>query len=165
MVCVRPIRDEDREAVIDLKWEMSRVEIERMPAGHPLAADRDPSREAAAAGVAGYEAIVRERGGEILVAENGGRVAGCIVWYPEAGSSSIRADVRERAQIAGFVVTAAERGSGIGKALMAEAERRIRARGLKRLVLGVVSWNAASIAFYEKDGFSPLEVTMAKRLD
>lgn len=164
-VVVRLMSDSDRAALVDLKWELNKVEIATMPDTHPLKGDRDPAREAAERGVAIYETIVHDGSGEVLVAEDDGKIVGSIVWYVTTGSPSLIDGARRRAMIAGFVVSPGQRGKGLGKRLLEEVERRARNRGLNRLVLGVVAWNEPSIAFYEAQGFSPLELIMSKRLD
>lgn len=45
------------------------------------------------------------------------------------------------------------RGGGLGRRLMQEAEAYARARGVKRLLLGVYSRNDAAILFYERLGY------------
>ena len=164
-VIVREAKSTDRDTLIDLKLEMNRVEMATMPSSQQLRDDRDLSRAAAEAGVTAYLALVSGRGGEYLVAERDGRVVGCIVWYLDQGSNSIKESVRGRAQIAGFVVAAAARGAGIGKKLMLDVERRVRLRGIARMSLGVVAWNQAAIDFYRRDGFAPAEMIMSKALD
>jgi ribosomal protein S18 acetylase RimI-like enzyme len=44
-------------------------------------------------------------------------------------------------------------GSGVGKRLMAEAIADAKARGCRRLLLGVYMYNATALAFYERNGF------------
>jgi GNAT superfamily N-acetyltransferase len=67
-------------------------------------------------------------------------------------------------EIAGFVlvvddeveqvyVSAAHRGTGVADALLAEAERRVRASGHARAWLAVVAGNARARAFYERAGW------------
>lgn len=45
------------------------------------------------------------------------------------------------------------RGGGLGRRLMQEAEAHARSQGIRRLLLGVYSGNAAAISFYEKLGY------------
>jgi len=45
------------------------------------------------------------------------------------------------------------RGAGLGRRLMQEAETFARARGIRRLLLGVYSRNDEAISFYERLGF------------
>ncbi len=45
------------------------------------------------------------------------------------------------------------RGGGLGRRLMQEAEAHARSHGIRRLLLGVYSGNAAAISFYEKLGY------------
>jgi ribosomal protein S18 acetylase RimI-like enzyme len=56
--------------------------------------------------------------------------------------------------------------SGVGRALMEEAERILRAAGCPKLNLQVRRGNAAAIAFYERLGFAVDDVaSMGKRLE
>ena len=66
--------------------------------------------------------------------------------------------------IAGFVlvvddeveqvyVSAAHRGTGVAAALLAEAERQVRANGHAKAWLAVVAGNARARAFYERAGW------------
>jgi ribosomal protein S18 acetylase RimI-like enzyme len=45
------------------------------------------------------------------------------------------------------------RGAGLGRRLMQEAETHARARGIRRLLLGVYSGNSAAISFYKRLGY------------
>src|SRR5690349_134515 len=45
------------------------------------------------------------------------------------------------------------RGAGLGRRLMLEAEIHARARGVRRLLLGVYDGNDAAISFYERLGY------------
>jgi GNAT superfamily N-acetyltransferase len=50
-------------------------------------------------------------------------------------------------------VSAAHRGSGVAKALIAEAERQVRANGHDQAWLAVVAGNMRARAFYERAGW------------
>ena len=67
--------------------------------------------------------------------------------------------------VAGFVMVVADeveqvyvdrsfRGTGVAKALIAEAERRVVANGHGRAWLAVVAGNARARAFYEREGWA-----------
>jgi ribosomal protein S18 acetylase RimI-like enzyme len=58
------------------------------------------------------------------------------------------------------------RRKGIGRQLMSEAERRLRAAGCPKINLQVRSGNASVIAFYREAGFTPDDVvSLGKRLE
>lgn len=58
------------------------------------------------------------------------------------------------------------RRSGIGRRMMGEAERRLRAAGCPKINLQVRSTNAAVIKFYERIGFKTDDVvSLGKRLE
>ncbi len=57
----------------------------------------------------------------------------------------------------------AHRGVGIGRALVAEAERRLEAMGCPKAQLMVRSENEAAVGFYEALGYEPGEVLVLGR--
>ena len=86
----------------------------------------------------------------LLVAEEGeGGVVGwvhvCVLRLLELEST---------AQIAGIVVDAQRRGAGVGRALMAEAERWAAARGCEETLLYSNAVRADAHRFYERLGYS-----------
>ncbi len=57
------------------------------------------------------------------------------------------------------------RSKGCGTALMQAAAELAQARGLKRVVLGVWTFNQRAIAFYERLGFKSRDLRMELNLD
>lgn len=57
------------------------------------------------------------------------------------------------------------RGSGLGRALLAELAQECRDRGYRRLEWSVLRWNAPSIAFYDSLGAQPQTEWETYRLD
>jgi len=65
-----------------------------------------------------------------------------------------------------LAVDPAHQRSGLGKAIVSEAEARLRALGCPKVSLQVRASNRAAIAFYERIGYSVDEVvSMGKRLE
>ena len=56
--------------------------------------------------------------------------------------------------VSDLVVLSTFRGRGVGTALLAEAERRARSRGVATLRIGVLARNAGARCLYEKIGFA-----------
>lgn len=79
-----------------------------------------------------------------LVAETDGAVVGAVM----AGYEG------HRGWINYLAVSPAERKKGVGRALMQEAERVLRAAGCPKINLQVRPDNPAVIAFYERIGFT-----------
>jgi ribosomal protein S18 acetylase RimI-like enzyme len=91
-----------------------------------------------------------------LVGEQDGRIVGTVM----AGYEGHRGWINYLA-----VEPAAQR-RGLGRALMAEAERLLRAAGCPKVNLQVRSTNAAVIAFYRRLGYTVDEVTsLGRRLE
>jgi ribosomal protein S18 acetylase RimI-like enzyme len=154
----------DDPALIDLKHAMNRAELHQYPAHSPVRGMLDPSREAAVAGVAAYWAWIADQGGEFFVAERDGAVIGSILWTPFEASAAFTRDAQKMALIAAVVVAEGARGEGLGAALMAHAEGRIRAAGISVAFLEVTHGNVAAQALYAKAGYAALETAMVKRL-
>ncbi len=84
------------------------------------------------------------RGSVILVAEDGGEVAGYSAGYLEPGAVGHVASVAVRPRF---------RRRGIGRALMEALEGELRAEGARRLRLEVRGSNAAARGLYESLGY------------
>jgi GNAT superfamily N-acetyltransferase len=99
-------------------------------------------------------AAIREQiaaGYEYYLVSDGGRYAGYFALVP--------ARTKRAVQLSKIYVRHAQRGRGLGKAILAFADAYCVERGIGRLWLTVNRHNAGSIAFYERMGF-----TKAKRL-
>ena len=105
-----------------------------------------------------------ENGGTILVAELDGAVVGHLVLTFERMGPYIRDDMRDYAHIADLYVRAALRSQGIGTALINEAERLAIARGMKRILLGVVHGNTNAESAYRRQGYHAYALEMTKDL-
>jgi ribosomal protein S18 acetylase RimI-like enzyme len=84
-----------------------------------------------------------------LVAELDGRLAGYIRVLPVSA-------LPENAHVLGVVglaVAPGARRQGVGSALLAAAERYVRARGVRKLSLHVLSTNETALRLYERLGF------------
>lgn len=96
-----------------------------------------------------------------LLAEKRGRVIGVCIVSLLNHSGMVR---MKTAYVDELVVDAPYRRSGVGKALLTEAERRARRHGAKRLDLTVWSFNRDAIAAYEKCGMTPQRIIYEKAL-
>jgi GNAT superfamily N-acetyltransferase len=82
------------------------------------------------------------------IAEWSGEVAGFAVWFINFSTFSGRAGI----YLEDLFVRPAQRGKGIGKALLSHLARECVANGWSRLQWAVLDWNAPSIAFYKSLG-------------
>lgn len=154
---IRAAEPGDREAIVDLMWALNRFE-------EAIAADRDVTRDGADRCHAHNEAAVLEQGGAILVAEREARVVGFAVLVIETAPPFVREDLRRHGYVRELVVAEGERGAGIGRLLLAEAERLTASWGLPHLGLGVLVGNGRAAALYERLGFRPHAIEMLKAL-
>lgn len=135
---IRPYRETDEEAVIAL-WGACDL----------LRPQNDPRKD--------IRRKLRVNPEWFLVAEaEGGAIVGSVM----AGYEG------HRGWINYLAVAPARRRAGLGRALMAAAEERLRAAGCPKINLQVRATNAEVIAFYRRIGFAADEVvSLGKRLE
>jgi ribosomal protein S18 acetylase RimI-like enzyme len=154
---IREMEPHDREAVIDLIWELNRFEDR-------ISNDRAPGRKAAAAGLANNRRRMGDLGGVELVAALDGRIVAYLLCVIEAAQPYVRDAFARHAYIAELVVTEAARGRRIGQALIAEAESYARARDMSSILISALAGNAAADGLYEHLGYRAYTIERIKRL-
>jgi ribosomal protein S18 acetylase RimI-like enzyme len=154
---VRAMREADRDAVAQLLLEINRVE-------NDFTQDRHIALEAGRDCLIANEAHIAEAGGTVLVAEDAGRVVGILVLAFGMADAFVRPDLRPCAIVLDLCVDQASRGRGIGKLLLAEAERIAREDGRSALLVGAVAGNERAIALYEATGFRRQAIEFRKPL-
>jgi ribosomal protein S18 acetylase RimI-like enzyme len=75
------------------------------------------------------------------------------LWLAPASEPEIRSELPGVPLLNRLVVAAERRNNGIGTHLLAEAERRLRNLGHRRVALGVRVDNEAAIRLYERLGY------------
>ncbi len=143
VVVIRPARESDREALARLSTQL----------GYPMTPDEAQERLAP---------ISEHPDHALLVAEADGRVAG---WVQVSQSRVFETPLQ--AEVAGLVVDEAFRGEGIGRRLLAEAERWARERGCGALRVRSNVIRERAHAFYRREGFGEIKTqrVLEKRLE
>lgn len=106
----------------------------------------------------------QECDGSVLVALSGDEVAGFAAVLTKVESKSPDDGEFEYGLVSDLVVGERFRGQGIGRMLLAEAERHARACDVKWLRIGVLADNLAADGLYESMGFRRLYVEREKTL-
>lgn len=122
------------------------AEYERLSA-YVTASEQDYQRALFGDGSHAHAAIAEVHGvhGEgVEVVE----VVGYMVWFRSFSTFS----ARSKLYLEDLYVRPAQRGRGIGKAMLADLARRCVEAGLVRMHWQVLDWNAPSIAFYRSLG-------------
>jgi GNAT superfamily N-acetyltransferase len=157
-ILIRPMRDGDMDAIIDLQWALNLFE-------EAISHDRVTDREGARLCVEENIAEAKRQGGALVVAENDGDVIGYLALaFAEAGAF-VHPDKRRHGYVRDIVVSEQFRGGGVAQLLLAEAERLSRAAGLSGMGLGMLVGNATAERAYTRFGLQPLAVEMIKRFD
>jgi GNAT superfamily N-acetyltransferase len=107
---------------------------------------------------------VREFDGHALVAEHGGCVVGFLFLQFRDDAVFVREELRPYAYVSELFVSEEARGAGVGAALMAEAERLAAARGVPRMMVGVLAGNAVAERLYARLGFVPHAMELVKAI-
>jgi ribosomal protein S18 acetylase RimI-like enzyme len=135
-------------------WEALHAHHAGLGGGHPVR----PLERSWARRRAQYERWLAG-GAELLLARRAGVPAGYAVVMLHDGPATW--DFGERvAELETLSVAPAERGCGVGAALVKAARETARAAGAQRLLVGVAAANAEAIRFYEREGFGPFYVQM-----
>jgi len=104
-------------------------------------------------------------GGSVLVAELDGRLAGFIVTgVDEELGDYVLPHNRLVGRLSDLWVEPGARGKGVARALIAAAEERLRAAGIRRAEVTAVQGNGEAQRLYAALGYGPYEVTLAKGL-
>jgi GNAT superfamily N-acetyltransferase len=94
------------------------------------------------------------------VAEHEGRVAGFALWFVNYSTWTGRHGI----YLEDLYVTPELRGSGLGRALLAELAAICVQRGYARLDWAVLDWNAPALGFYASLGAESLDGWRLRRL-
>ncbi|MCF3946351.1 GNAT family N-acetyltransferase [Acidiphilium iwatense] len=152
---IRPAAPDDHDALLSQFLGLNRYE-------HAISDDRRSDHQGALESLEGAWRNIAAKGGSALVVELDGRVVGHLFLLFEEDDVFIRDDVRSYGYISSLFIQEAMRGSGVGKALMVEAERIAAARGVHRLMLYVLAENPNAQRFYADAGFAPHGLEMMK---
>ena len=150
-MAVEPADPADAERVADL-W-VALADGQRDHGSHLLAGpNRDRIRETLAHHAAE---------GRLLVARDGG-LAGFVTVDPERGRYAQDTD---RGLVTNLYVVPERRREGVGTALLAAAENRLREQGVETAALDVLAANEAARRFYRAAGYSPHRMELEKPLE
>ena len=105
--------------------------------------------------------LLTEPGAEAFVATIDGEPCGVVSVHPDEDYFT----GHPRAYVDILVVAREAEGKGVGRALMDHVEGWARDRAFREVVLDVFAGNQGAIAFYERQGYRPDHIRMAKPLD
>jgi ribosomal protein S18 acetylase RimI-like enzyme len=151
-VAVRSFSPEDRPFLARIASRM-----------HPgqTASPRDPATLDRFFSELGGGQFLTKPGAEAFVATIEGEPCGLVSFYPDKDHFT----GHPRAYVDNLVVAEECERKGVGRALLAYVERRARDHGCREVVLDVFAVNRGAIAFYERQGYGPDHIRMAKPLD
>ncbi|MFB4284095.1 MULTISPECIES: GNAT family N-acetyltransferase [unclassified Nonomuraea] len=151
-VQIRPVREEDRHAVLELASQLA----------EGVAEWRDPGAvvEAARQWLAGFFAPTREQPGAVFVAMAEGEVVGMVsVNTHQHFTGPVEAYIGELAVAPRAVRT------GVGRRLLSAAENWARQKGLRHLTLETAAGNTTARRFYAAVGYREEAIRFTRVLD
>ena len=90
---------------------------------------------------------------DVIVAEEGGRLTGCVFLYPDAAVSGQGTWPAGAASMLRLAVRPEAQGQGLGRRLTEACIDRCREAGITTLALHTTDWMAVAKAMYERMGF------------
>jgi GNAT superfamily N-acetyltransferase len=156
-VTLRPARESDRPTLVDHHFALNVHE-------HAVSPNRRTDRDGGEASLVETEARIARTEGVTLVAEVDGRVVGHLALTFETAPAYVRDEDKPYAYVAVLYVEVAQRGRGIAKVLLSEAERIAVERGLTQLMVSVQSGNTDAERAYDGFGFRPYSADLIKPL-
>ncbi|MBW3632081.1 MAG: GNAT family N-acetyltransferase [Chloroflexi bacterium] len=150
--------------------EIRPFRIEDQPFLERVAPRIRPGRTASPRDPAALDQFFFDLGSGRLLSEPGAEAFVATVASEPCGLVSVHPDVdyftgHPRAYVDVMVVAAEVEGKGIGRALMDYVERWARDRSCREVVLDVFAENHGAIAFYDRLGYRPDHVRMAKPVE
>jgi GNAT superfamily N-acetyltransferase len=142
---IREATPEDLSAICVLGQEVNLLHHEAWP--QVFAAPSDPSHDAPH-----WQQSIANPNATTFVAEHSGRVIAFITVFFVTESGPLLRPT-PFARVGSVCVAAHQRGGGIGRALMAQAERWAIERGASDIRLNVWAFNQAALRFYEELGY------------
>lgn len=110
-----------------------------------------------------YESLLGQAGSFALIAERHRRPVGYAMVRLVAGSDGYESG-SQVGELETLSVLPAERGNGVGTALLDAVESELAAAGITELVLSVVAGNDAAMRFYERRGMTVINQVLAVKL-
>lgn len=146
---IRTATNDDADTVTDLWLDLAGGQ--RSYGSHILAEEnRSTAREAV------FKHVVAD---ELTVAIEDDEILGFVMFAVE---SSDYAQDTSRGLVRNIYVAPDHRRQGIGTALLKDAERRLRDRGVDRLALEVMAENESARRFYQRHGYTPHRISLEK---
>ena len=151
-IAIRPFGEEDQPL-------LNRV----APRMHPgqTASARDPAALNRFFSDLGEGNFLTKPGAQAFVATIEDRPGGLVSFYPDRDYFTNH----PRIYVDNLAVTQEAEGRGIARALLDSVERWAREHGYREVVLDVFADNQRAIAFYQRQGYRPDHIRMAKPLD
>lgn len=106
----------------------------------------------------------RQKTGQLFVAEVNGKVAGFTCVWLEHETGTYISSLTDYAYISDLAVLPPHRRSGLGKALLKEAEAFAIQHGAKVMRIEVLAKNHIALDVYRKAGFQDYEIALQKSL-
>jgi GNAT superfamily N-acetyltransferase len=156
-IALRTALPADRDAVVELIHQLNVFEAD-------LIGDRRRDYGAAAEYYDELMQRLSRRNGRIILAEADGITVGVMGFSLDQDAAYVSDGLRNHGTVTDLIVHDDWRGRGIGRMLLADAERLTKEAGLKRLFIGVLVANERAERTYRAFGFEPYVSIMSKEV-
>ncbi len=156
-ITIRPYQQADRDALKALVLRLHETI-------RPLDEDLEPGDVIIDKYFNGLLSKVEQSQGALFFAEQEGKTLGYVCLYGQVEPEALDVRLDRYSFIAELFIAPECRGQGVGKALMAAAERHAAECGSYKLELEVLADNQSAIEVYKALGYSPKMLVMRKYL-
>ena len=156
-VSIRPYVPEDKARLVELLRELQSHERDIEPR-------MKPPECLGGAYFDNQLSEIERYGGAILIAESDGMACGYATYMTHCQNDDEEEVECTYAYVADLAVTAAMRGTGIGRQLLKACEQGARVAGAKVLRISVLSQNESALGLYRSFGFSDRVTELEKPL-
>lgn len=154
-MAIRPATEADSEELQGLFQENDRIHARLLPDVRAPRPARPRRR---------VQEWIGDRNGLLLVCERAGEIVACLRASLERTPGSAGAKAHPVLKVHELIVARRMRNSGIGSALMSEAEEWARRRRARSVQLEVLARNHEAFSFCDELGFETLSASLEKRI-
>ena len=156
---IRLAEENDYEAVMAIYRESYRVHSDALPEDYDLPHPEYPFKRGT------FLNILEDDEEKIYVATIGGTIVGMINFLIESVDATKYHKEYKRVSVEEICVTAAYQRQGIGRMLMAEAEKWAAEKEIRDITVIVYSFNKAAISLYDSIGYESYSIRMRKLIN
>ena len=151
---IRPATIDDYQTLTELEAEVQEIHVEGAP---------EIYKPNGVISKANYEELFNTPGNTIVLGFDDGQVVGYMHYEITERAESDFTYALRSLHVHALSIKQEHRRKGYGEGMMEYAMERAAEAGVDRVTLDVAGFNKAAYAFYERLGFTPVQIRMGKK--